>query len=100
MLQERFRVSIKSSYRAFAGKEAVFNRYIFLKNAYLGSNKPYLEEKTMLEKKFAQFLLLLVVLLGFSATGAMGANILFVSSMDTDHMPGDDAIKAFFEGLL
>ncbi|MHC4324687.1 MAG: LamG-like jellyroll fold domain-containing protein, partial [Planctomycetota bacterium] len=53
----------------------------------------------MLEKNFTQFLLLLAVLLGFSAAGAMGADILFVSSMEPDHMPGDDAIKAFFEGL-
>lgn len=53
----------------------------------------------MLVKKFARSLLFLVVLLGFSATGAMGANILFVSSMDAEHMPGDDTIKAFFESL-
>ena len=53
----------------------------------------------MLEKKFPRSLLFLAILLGFSATGARGANILFVSSMDAEHMPGDDTIKAFFESL-
>jgi hypothetical protein len=53
----------------------------------------------MLEKKFSHFLLLPAVLLVFSAASAMGANILFVSSMDAEHMPGDDTIKAFFESL-
>ena len=59
----------------------------------------YLEEKIMLEKKFSRFLLLSALILGFSATWATGANILFVSSMDAEHMPGDDTIKAFFESL-
>jgi len=53
----------------------------------------------MLEKKFARSLLFLLILLGFSGTGVMGANILFVSSMDEEHMPGDDTIKAFLESL-
>jgi hypothetical protein len=29
----------------------------------------------------------------------MGADILFISSMQEEHMPGDDALKAFIEGL-
>ena len=53
----------------------------------------------MLEKKFVRSLLFLVIMLGFSVAGAMGADILFVSSMDAEHMPGDDTIKAFFESL-
>jgi len=53
----------------------------------------------MSEKKLARSLLFLTILLGFSATGALGANILIVSSMDAEHMPGDDTIKAFFESL-
>jgi len=53
----------------------------------------------MLEKKFVMSLLCLVVALSFSATGAMGANILFITSSNAEHMPGDDALKAFMEGL-
>jgi hypothetical protein len=53
----------------------------------------------MLEKQFVRSLLFLLILLGFSTGGVMGANILFVSSMDAEHMPGDDTIKAFFESL-
>jgi len=60
----------------------------------------------MLEKKFVRTLLCLLVVLIFSATGAMGANILFISSMnynapvgDDQNMSGDDALKAFMEGL-
>ena len=58
----------------------------------------------MLEKKFVGSLLFLVALLSFSATGVMGADILFVSSLETnapepDPMPADNAIKAFFESL-
>ncbi|UCG58515.1 MAG: LamG domain-containing protein, partial [Phycisphaerales bacterium] len=50
-------------------------------------------------KTFATSILCLLVVVGFAATAATGADILFVSSLETDHMPGDDAIKAFFEGL-
>src|SRR4030043_483163 len=53
----------------------------------------------MLERQFVQSLLFLLILLGVSAGGVMGANIVFVSSMDAEHMPGDDTIKAFFESL-
>jgi len=53
----------------------------------------------MLEKKINWSLLFLAILLCFSATGAIGANILFVSSMDAEHMPGDDTIKNFLESL-
>ena len=53
----------------------------------------------MLEKKFLISSLCLVVVLGLSATATMGADILFVSSMDPNHMPGDDALKSFLEGL-
>ncbi|MHC4507624.1 MAG: CBM96 family carbohydrate-binding protein [Planctomycetota bacterium] len=37
--------------------------------------------------------------LDFAATGPSSSSILFVSSLETGHMPGDDAIKAFFERL-
>ncbi|MFB0552588.1 MAG: hypothetical protein ACETWQ_04650, partial [Phycisphaerae bacterium] len=59
----------------------------------------------MLEKKFVRSLLCLVAVLSFSATGVMGADILFISSLEYDravgdsHMEGDDALKAFLEGL-
>ena len=53
----------------------------------------------MLEKNFVRYLLFLVILLGFSVGGVMGADILFVSSMDAEHMPGDDTIKSFLESL-
>ncbi len=59
----------------------------------------------MFEKKFVRSLLCLLIGLSFSATGVMGADILFISSLDYDravgdsHMEGDDALKAFMEGL-
>jgi len=59
----------------------------------------------MLEKKFVRSLLCLVVVLSLSATATMGADILFISSLDynrpvgDEHMPGDDALKAFMESL-
>ncbi len=55
----------------------------------------------MLEKKFVQFLLCLVVI-SFSFTGARGANILFIAALDASNelmQQGDDAIKAYLEGL-
>ena len=78
----------------------------FLKNSQFGNRKLYLEEKIMLEKKFVISLLCLVVVLSLSATATMGANILFISSMnynapvgDDQSMVGDDALKAFLESL-
>lgn len=59
----------------------------------------------MLEKKSVRSLLCLVVVLSFSATATMGADNLFISSLEYDravgdsHMEGDDALKAFLEGL-
>jgi hypothetical protein len=59
----------------------------------------------MLERKFVRILLCLAVVLSFSATATMGADILFISSMDfaravgDEHMVGDEAIKAFLESL-
>lgn len=60
----------------------------------------------MLEKKFVRSLLCLLIGLSFSATGVMGADILFISSLnynapvgDDQNMSGDDALKAFMEGL-
>ena len=44
-------------------------------------------------------LLLTVMVLGFGAPAANAANILFISSMDTTHKAGDDALKAFLEGM-
>jgi len=60
----------------------------------------------MFEKKFVETLLCLVVALALSATATMGADILFISSLnynapvgDDQSMVGDDALKAFLEGL-
>jgi len=53
----------------------------------------------MFEKRITGTLLCLVVVLGFSAVAAMGSNILFISSLEDEHMPGDDALKVFMEGL-
>jgi hypothetical protein len=53
----------------------------------------------MLKKKFVGTLLCLVVALGFSATEAMGGDILFIAAMDEPFIEGDDALKAFLEGL-
>jgi len=41
----------------------------------------------------------MVAALGLSAAAASGANILFLSAMDPVMQPGDDALKAFIEGL-
>jgi hypothetical protein len=53
----------------------------------------------MLDKKFVGSLLCLVLVLVFSSAGVRGGNILFISSLQEEHMPGDDALKAFIEGL-
>ena len=53
----------------------------------------------MLEKKLVKFLLCLVVVLIFSATGVKAENILFIAAMEDTFMPGDDALKAYIEGL-
>jgi len=58
----------------------------------------------MFEKKIPTFLICLIMLC-FSATATMGADILFISSMEftratgDEHMVGDEAIKAFLESL-
>jgi hypothetical protein len=51
----------------------------------------------MLGKQFVKTLLVLTALLGFSATSATGAEILFVTVDPTD--PEDAVIKSFLEGL-
>jgi hypothetical protein len=53
----------------------------------------------MLEKKFVRFTLCLVIALSLSATATIGADILFLTSSNPTHMPGDDALKAFIESL-
>ncbi len=53
----------------------------------------------MLFRGLSGFLVLLVVLPGVCGVTVHAANILFISSMDPTHMPGDDALKAFMEGL-
>jgi len=53
----------------------------------------------MFEKKSVKSLLCIVVALSLSATATMGADILFLTSFDPTHMPGDDALKAFIESL-
>jgi hypothetical protein len=58
-----------------------------------------LEERFMLEKIFVRALLCLIVIIGFSATKAMGDNILFISAMNADQTNADDLLKAFMESL-
>ncbi len=53
----------------------------------------------MLKQKSVRSLLCLLLVLSFSITGARAANILYIASMDEQFMPGDDAIKAYIEGL-
>jgi hypothetical protein len=53
----------------------------------------------MLEKKFVRFTLCLVIALSLSASATIGADILFLTSSNPTHMPGDDALKAFIESL-
>jgi len=53
----------------------------------------------MYHRKLSVNLLCLAAALSLSATGVMGNNILFITSMEDEHIPGDDALKAFMEGL-
>ncbi len=53
----------------------------------------------MLEKKFVRALLCLVVALSFSATGAMGDNILFIVNADRAGFSNDALIGDFLESL-
>ena len=53
----------------------------------------------MLETKLVRYLVCLVVVLGFSATGARGGDILFVIDDLANLHGGDAVIKHFFEGL-
>ncbi|MBN1806276.1 MAG: hypothetical protein JW837_13595 [Sedimentisphaerales bacterium] len=50
-------------------------------------------------KKYAGALICLGVVLIICSSASMGANVLFISSMDETHLPGDDMLKAFIEGL-
>ncbi len=53
----------------------------------------------MLEKKFVRALLCFVVALSFSATGAMGDNILYIVNGDQAGFPNDALIGDFLESL-
>jgi len=55
----------------------------------------------MLEKRRLRFVVFVAtaISLCLSTAGLRGADILFISSMDPVHMPGDDALKAFMESL-
>ena len=53
----------------------------------------------MLTRRCVQFLFCLSLVLGFSATEAVGADILFISAMDGAEAGADDVLKAFMEGL-
>ncbi len=50
-------------------------------------------------KRFLTSLFGLAVILGFSATVTMGAEILFISALDGAEAGADDELKAFMEGL-
>ncbi len=53
----------------------------------------------MIRKKYVRTLLCLCVVLSLWSSATMGAEVLFISSMEEQHMPGDDALKAFIESL-
>ena len=53
----------------------------------------------MLQRRFVQFLMCLVLVTGFFTNVVNAENILFISSLDPVMMPGDDALKAFMESL-
>ncbi len=53
----------------------------------------------MLEKKFVRALLCFVVAISFSATGALGDNILFIVNADQASYPNDALIGDFLESL-
>jgi len=53
----------------------------------------------MSTKMLFTHLLLATLALGFCAAGANAADILFITSMDPTHLPGDDALKAFLEKM-
>ena len=53
----------------------------------------------MSKRRCVQFLFCLSLVLGFSATQAVGADILFISAMDGGEPGADDELKAFMEGL-
>jgi hypothetical protein len=75
------------------------NELIF-KNSKFGNRRFYLEAKIMLERKFVRSLVCLVVVLSFSATATMGANILFIVNDPTlVSYPNDALLKNFFEVL-
>ncbi len=62
------------------------------------NNRIYLEEKIMSTKKFVGTLVCLVVVLGWFASGAIGAEILFVTS-NPDNPGNDDLVKNRLEWL-
>jgi cystathionine beta-lyase/cystathionine gamma-synthase len=53
----------------------------------------------MLGKKYVRTLLCLCVVLSLWSSATIGAEVLFISSMQEEHMPGDDMLKAIIEGL-
>ncbi len=53
----------------------------------------------MLEKKYVRTLLCLGVVLSLWSSATIGAEVLFISSLQEEHMPGDDMLKALIEGL-
>ncbi|MCP4610222.1 MAG: DUF1349 domain-containing protein [Planctomycetes bacterium] len=53
----------------------------------------------MFGKKYVRTLLCLGFVLSLWSSATIGAEILFISSMSEEHMPGDDMLKAFIEGL-
>ncbi len=56
----------------------------------------------MLKQKFVKPLICLLLVISFSISGARGANILYIAALDETNelmQQGDDAIKAYLEGL-
>lgn len=49
----------------------------------------------MFQKRLVGFLSCLLILLGFSISGALAGNVLFISAMDVDTASGDEALRTF-----
>jgi hypothetical protein len=76
-----------------------FFRYRFSKELLFWELETLFGGKIMFEKKVLRALIFLVVALIFSATGAKGDNILFISALDGNEAGADDELKAYMEGL-
>ena len=70
-----------------------FTKKYFLKEGSLFGGQ------IMLQRRFVKFLMCLVIVTGFVTNVVNADDILFISSLDEVMLPGDDALKAFMEGM-